>query len=64
MFIYQATLDYLVPLAQAERYKSALDEAGVVNELFLIRGHGHISGFFADGAAVEAALAFLDRHLR
>ncbi|MFC4252768.1 alpha/beta hydrolase [Sinimarinibacterium flocculans] len=64
VFIYQATLDYLVPLAQAERYKSALDEAGVVNELFLIRGHGHISGFFADGAAVEAALAFLDRHLR
>jgi acetyl esterase/lipase len=64
VFIYQATLDYLVPLEQAERYKAALDEAGVVNELFLIRGHGHISGFFADGAAVEAALGFLDRYLR
>ncbi|MES0874770.1 alpha/beta hydrolase [Sinimarinibacterium thermocellulolyticum] len=64
VFIYHATLDQLVPLEQAERYKSALDAAGVVNELFLIRGHGHISGFFADGAAVEAALRFLDRHLR
>jgi acetyl esterase/lipase len=64
VFIYQATLDYLVPLEQAERYKAVLDAAGVTNELFLIRGHGHISGFFADGAAVAAALDFLDRHLR
>ncbi len=64
VFIYQATLDYLVPLAQAERYKAALDDAGITNELFLIRGHGHISGFFADGAAVNAALDFLDRYLR
>jgi acetyl esterase/lipase len=64
VFIYQATLDYLVPLEQAERYKAVLDAAGVTNELFLIRGHGHISGFFADGTAVAAALDFLDRHLR
>ena len=64
VFIYQATLDRLVPQEQADRYKAALDAAGVTNELFLIRGHGHISGFFADGAAVDAALEFLDRHLR
>jgi acetyl esterase/lipase len=64
VFIYQATLDYLVPEEQALNYKAVLDAAGVINELFLIRGHGHISGFFADGAAVDASLDFLDRYLR
>lgn len=64
VFIYQATLDNYVPFEQATRYKAALDAAGVTNELFIIRGHGHISAFFADGAAVEAALEFLDRYLR
>jgi acetyl esterase/lipase len=64
VFIYHAGLDQLVPFDQAERYKAALDRGGIVNELFVIRGHGHISGFFADGAAVDAALDFLDRYLR
>lgn len=64
VFQYHGTLDNLVPLKQAEKYKSKLDAAGVPNELFLIRGHGHISAFFADGDAVEASLAFLDRYLR
>lgn len=64
VFIYQATLDDYVPYAQAETYKRVLDARGVPNEFFVIRGHGHITGFFADGAAVEAALEFLDRHLR
>lgn len=63
-FIYQATLDGYVPFEQALRYKAALDRAGVINELFIIRGHGHISAFFADDDAVDAALTFLDRHLR
>jgi acetyl esterase/lipase len=64
VFLYHAGFDRLVPLGQAERYKAALDAAGVKNELFVIRGHGHITGFFFDGAAVDAALAFLDRYLR
>ena len=64
VFLYQATLDRLVPREQADRYKAVLDAAGVTHELFLIRGHGHISGFFADGSAIDAALDFLDRHLR
>ena len=42
----------------------ALDQAGVTNEVFTIRGHGHISAHFFDGAAIEAALDFLDRYLR
>ena len=64
VFLYHAGFDRLVPIDQAERYRAALDAAGVPNELFVIRGHGHISGFFFDGAAVDAALEFLDRHLR
>lgn len=64
VFIYQATLDGYVPFEQARRYKAVLDQHDVPNELFVMRGHGHISAFYADGAAVRAALDFLDRHLR
>ncbi len=64
VFQYHATLDDYVPFEQAEKYKIRLDAAGVPNELFIIKGHGHISAFFADGEAVQAALAFMDRHLR
>lgn len=64
VFQYHATLDDYVPFEQAEKYKARLDAAGVPNELFVIKGHGHITGFFADGEAVEAALTFLDRYLR
>ena len=64
VFIYHAGLDRLVPIEQAERYKAALDAAGIPNELFIERGREHITGFFFDGAAVDAALEFLDRHLR
>jgi acetyl esterase/lipase len=64
VFIYHAGLDSLVPIRNAEAYKVALDQAGVTNEFFVIRGHGHISAHFFDGAAVDAALDFLDRYLR
>ncbi|HEX4871724.1 MAG TPA: alpha/beta hydrolase [Nevskiaceae bacterium] len=64
VFIYQATLDGYVPYEQATHYQAALAAAGIEHELFVIRGHGHISAFFFDGPAVEAALTFLDRHLR
>lgn len=64
VFIYHAGLDMLVPIDQAERYKAALDAAGVSNEYFIIRGREHVTAFFMDGAAVDAALAFLDRRLR
>ena len=64
VFIYHGGFDTLVPIDQAERYKAALDAAGITTEYFVIRGHGHITAFFADGAAVDAALDFLDRYLR
>ena len=63
-FVYHAGLDMLVPIEQAEVYRDALVKAGVTNEYFVIRGHGHISAALADDAAIEAALEFLDRYLR
>ncbi|MGQ0697721.1 MAG: alpha/beta hydrolase fold domain-containing protein [Panacagrimonas sp.] len=64
VFIYHATLDDYVPFEQATKYKAKLDGVGITNELFVIKKHGHISAFFADGAAVDAALDFMDRYLR
>ena len=64
VFKYHATLDGYVPFEQATRYRAALDAAGVPNELFVIKGHGHITAFFADDEAVQSALVFLDRYLR
>lgn len=64
VFIYHAGLDTLVPIDQAERYKKALDAAGVPNEYFIERGREHITGFMFDYAAVDAAIEFLDRYLR
>ena len=63
-FLYHGTWDLLVPLDQATDYKAALDQAGVPNELYLMRGLGHISAFLLDGEAVQRGADFLDRYLR
>ena len=64
IFLYHGTWDQLVPLDQATDYKAALDAAGVPNELYLMRGLGHILAFLLDGEAVQRGVDFLDRHLR
>lgn len=64
VFLYHGSWDTLVPVDQAVDYQAALDAAGVVNELYLMRGLGHISAFLMDGAAVQRGADFLDRHLR
>jgi acetyl esterase/lipase len=63
VFLYHGTWDTLVPLDQATDYKAALDAAGVINELYLLRGLGHIAAFLLDGEAVQRGADFLDRHL-
>ncbi|GAC1619437.1 MAG: hypothetical protein NVS9B10_00120 [Nevskia sp.] len=63
-FLYHGSWDRLVPLDQATGYKIALDAAGVPNELYLMRGLGHILAFLLDGEAVQRGADFLDRHLR
>ncbi|WP_428381631.1 alpha/beta hydrolase fold domain-containing protein [Nevskia ramosa] len=64
VFLYHGTWDMLVPLDQSLDYQAALDAAGVPNELYLLRGLGHIAAFLMDGAAVQRGADFLDRHLR
>jgi acetyl esterase/lipase len=64
VFLYHGGWDTLVPFDQAADYKAALDVAGVPNELYELRGLGHISAFLMDGTAVQRGLDFLDRHLR
>lgn len=64
VFLYHGTWDTLVPLDQATDYKAALDAAGVPNELYLMRGLGHIAAFLLDGEAVQRGADFLDRRLR
>lgn len=63
-FIYHGGHDLLVPLDHGEDLHTALLQAGVRSELFVLRGRGHITAFLTDGAAFEAAAAFLDRELR
>jgi acetyl esterase/lipase len=64
VFLYHGGWDQLVPFDQASDYKAALDTAGVPNELYELRGLGHITAFLMDGEAVQRGLDFLDRHLR
>jgi acetyl esterase/lipase len=64
VFLYHGGADKLVPIDHAEDYKKLLDAAGVPNELFVLRGRGHITAFLTDGPAVDAGLEFMDRYLR
>lgn len=62
-FIYHGTLDWVVPVHHATDYQAALSRAGVANEIYLLRGLGHVAAFLFDGPAVEAAISFMNRHL-
>jgi len=64
VFLYHGTWDLLVPLDQAVDYQKALAAAKVPNELYLMRGLGHIAAFLMDNAALQLGADFLDRHLR
>lgn len=64
VFLYHGGWDQLVPFDQASDYQLALDAACVPNELYELRGLGHITAFLMDGKAVQRGLDFLDRHLR
>lgn len=64
VFQYHGTWDKLVYVDDAYTFKSALDAAGVRNELYLVRGGGHITTFLAGFGAEAAGIGFLDRTLR
>lgn len=63
VFLYHGGLDWVVSSDHARDYFRALQAADVPSGLFIHRLRGHISMFVWDDAAVDAALAFLTRHL-
>lgn len=63
-FLYHGSWDTLVPDHHARDFKAALDAVGVHCEWFRLYGRGHVTAFLNDGAAIDAALEFLDRTLR
>lgn len=64
VFLYHGTWDLLVPLDQAVDYQKALAAAKIPNELYLMRGLGHITAFLMDGEVLQRGADFLDRYLR
>lgn len=64
VFLYHGTFDTLVPVDQATDYQLALEQAGVPNELVLLRGLGHATTARFSEDVAQQALDFLDRHLR
>jgi acetyl esterase/lipase len=63
VFLYHGGKDTLVPVDHATDYYAALQKAGVPVELFWLEGRGHFRTFITQGAAITAAIEFLDRHL-
>jgi acetyl esterase/lipase len=64
VFLYHGSWDALVPDHHSRDFKAALEQAGVHCEWFRLYGRGHVTAFLNDGAAIEAAIHFLDRTLR
>lgn len=63
VFLYHGTEDKLVQPVHSIELAQALGKEGVANEVFWLQGKGHISAFFGQNKAVEAAIDFLDQHL-
>ncbi|MGJ8642516.1 MAG: prolyl oligopeptidase family serine peptidase [Luteolibacter sp.] len=63
VFLYHGTDDKLVQPVHTSELAQALGKKGVTNEVFWLHGKGHISAFFGQDDAVDAAMDFLDRHL-
>jgi acetyl esterase/lipase len=62
-FLYHGTKDKLVQPVHTSELALALGKHGVPHEVFWLQGKGHISAFFGQDEAIEAAINFLDRHL-
>ncbi|MGC3874888.1 alpha/beta hydrolase fold domain-containing protein [Halomonas sp. GXIMD04776] len=62
-FLFHGTWDDLVPVDHAKDFHTALNEAGIDSELYLLRYRGHITTFLTRGSAMDAAMEFLRREL-
>ncbi|MGJ8634771.1 MAG: prolyl oligopeptidase family serine peptidase [Luteolibacter sp.] len=64
VFFYHGEKDELVSPDHVREMKGRLDEKGVVNEVFWLRGKGHVRAFFFPEGAVEGGICFLEKYLR
>ncbi|WP_052574132.1 alpha/beta hydrolase [Haloferula sp. BvORR071] len=64
IFIYQGTADTTVPPEHARRMQAAYRRHGFDTQVFWLEGKGHIGAFLFPGTAMDAAIAFLDQHLK
>lgn len=62
-YIIHGAGDYLVPLAQSQAFRDALQKAGVEAELEIVPNHGHGFGRLKPDMLARIK-TFLDRHLR
>ncbi|HYD47826.1 MAG TPA: alpha/beta hydrolase [Terriglobales bacterium] len=63
LFLYHGAADWIVPIEQSRALAAALAQAGVPHRLH--RGDlGHLTTFFFDDAALDAAIGFLDRWVK
>lgn len=60
-FLFHGTMDSLVPIRLAEKFRNALAVHSVETELFRMHWRGHVTSFLTAGDAVEAAIGFLAR---
>ncbi len=64
VFLYHGTADRTVAPEHSRVFKTALDRAGVRNELRWAEGRGHASMLLLEGSSEDAAIAFLKATLR
>jgi acetyl esterase/lipase len=62
-FLYHGGADWLVPSHHARDFKALLDAAGVDNELYILRGRGHVGSFLTGGSAEARGVEFLHRQM-
>jgi acetyl esterase/lipase len=62
-FFFHGEVDTLVPLDSPQAMQAELTTAGVPSDLFKVPKAGHIEAF-RDPAATQAAIDFLDKHLK
>jgi len=64
MFLYHGTWDRLVDLAHTVDMREALLQADVPNELYIVRGLGHIPLFLLGWGSERRAMDFLNYYLK
>ena len=63
-FLFHGSWDQLVLVDHATDFYAALKAQDIPSELYLQRGRGHFTSFLLRGSAIEAGIAFLNRHVQ